>query len=107
MKSMKNILNEVAPKNVTPGELIRATRTNFGITQEQICEVTGLKRANLSALENGRIEMTVHYAEILGAALGLHPSTILFPNGKYEKKKEILDIEKRARSLFKKHALGF
>lgn len=104
---MKDILNEVAPKNITPGELIRATRTNFGITQEQICEVTGLKRANLSAIENGRIEMTVHYAEVLGAALGLHPATILFPNGKYEKKKEILDIEKRARSLFKRHAISF
>lgn len=107
MKNMKDILKEVAPKDVTPGELIRATRTNFGITQEEICEVTGLKRANLSALENGRIEMTVHYAEVLGAALGIHPSTILFPNGKYEKKKENLDIEKRARSLFKKHAVGF
>ncbi|MFZ4404218.1 MAG: helix-turn-helix domain-containing protein [Pseudobdellovibrionaceae bacterium] len=107
MKNMVDVLSEVLPKNVTPGELIRATRTNFGITQDEICEVTGLKRANLSAIENGRIEMTVHYAEVLGAALGLHPSTILFPRGKYAKKKEILDIEKRAKSLFKKHAVGF
>jgi transcriptional regulator with XRE-family HTH domain len=107
MKNMRDILNDVASKDVTPGDLIRATRINFGITQEEICEVTGLKRANLSALENNRIEMTVHYAEVLGAALGLHPSTILFPNGKYEKKKEILNIEKKARSLFKKHAIGF
>lgn len=104
---MRDILNEVAPKAVTPGALIKATRINFGITQEELCEVTGLKRTNLSAIENDRIEMTVHYAEVLGAALGLHPSTILFPNGKYEKKKQILDIEKKARALFKKHAIGF
>jgi transcriptional regulator with XRE-family HTH domain len=107
MKNMRDILNEVAPKNVKPGDLVKAIRSNFGITQDELCEVTGLKRSNLSALENNRIEMTVHYAEVLAAALGLHPSTILFPNGKYDKKKEILDIEKRARSLFKKHAIGF
>lgn len=97
----------MAPKNVTPGELIRATRTSFNITQQQICEVTGLKRANLSAIENGRIEMTVHYAVVLGAALGLHPSTILFPNGKYEKKKEILDIEKKPDLYLKNMPLVF
>ena len=104
---MIDILEEVAPDVVTPGELIRATRKKFEITQEELCLITGLKRANLSAIESGRIEMTVHYAEILGAALGLHPATILFPNGKYVKRKEILEIEKRARALFKKHAFSF
>lgn len=107
MKNIKDILNEVSPKIITSGDLIRATRVNFGITQEDLCEVTGLKRSNLSAIENGRIEITVHYAEVLGAALGLHPSTILFPSGKYEKKKEILEIEKKAKALFRKHAVGF
>ena len=44
--------------------------------------------------------MTVHYAEILGAALGVSPATILFPNGEYIKTPEILEIEKRARKKF-------
>jgi transcriptional regulator with XRE-family HTH domain len=109
MKNMKDILNEVAKNPLTPGELIRATRNNFEITQDEVCSITGLKRTNLSAIENGRMEMTVYYAEILGAALGLHPSTILFPNGRYEKKKEVIEIEKKAKNLFKmkKHAFGF
>jgi transcriptional regulator with XRE-family HTH domain len=75
--------------------LIRAIRKSFNITQDALAEVTGLQRSNLSALENGKIEMTAHYAEILGAALGIHPSTILFPNGHHKKSAEILEIEKK------------
>jgi len=88
MKNMRNILNQVAP-STTPGGLIKSIRTRLEITQEELCKVTGLKRENLSAIENDRIEMTVHYAELFGAALGVHPASILFPNGRHEKSKEM------------------
>lgn len=100
MKSMRTILNDLTPTPTTPGELIRSVRHNFGITQDALAEVTGLQRSNLSSLENDKLEMTVHYAEILGAALGLHPATILFPNGYQKKSTEIIEIEKRARKKF-------
>ena len=106
MKNMRDVLNEIAPEQLTSGELIKSLRTNFKITQDQICEVTGLQRANLSAIENGRLELSVHYAVILSAALGVHPSTILFPDGHYEKSKEILKIERKAQSIFKKLNVG-
>jgi transcriptional regulator with XRE-family HTH domain len=102
MKNMRDILNQVSPKDVTPGELISSVRHRLNMTQEELCHVTGLRRENLSALENGRIEMTVYYAEIFAAALGLHPASILFPNGSYEKSKDILAIEKKANNLLKK-----
>lgn len=103
MKNLRDVLHEVDPRLLTPADVIKSVRLGFNITQDQICEVTGLKKSNLSNLENGKIEMTVHYAEILGAALSLHPSAILFPNGHYGKSKEIKQIEKRAAQLFKKH----
>ncbi len=106
MKKMRAVLNDLVEESLSPGEFVKAIRSNYGITQDQICEVTGLQRANLSALKNERLEMTVHYAEILGVALGLHPSTILFPNGYYEKSKDILEIEKKARAVFKKVLVG-
>ena len=106
MKNMRDILNQVAPKDVTPGELVSSVRHRLGITQAELCHITGLRRENLSALENNRIEMTVHYAEIFAAALGLHPSSILFPNGSYEKSKNILAIEKKATNLLKKKIAG-
>jgi len=100
MRNMRDILHEISPMPTASGELVRAIRQGFNITQEALAEVTGLQRSNLSALENGKLEMTVHYAEILGAALGIHPSTILFPNGYRKKSAEILEIEKRARKKF-------
>jgi transcriptional regulator with XRE-family HTH domain len=102
MKNMRDILSQVSPKDVTPGELIKSIRARLNITQDELCEVTGLKRENLSAIENDRIEMTVHYAELLGAALGVHPASILFPNGRHVKSKEILAVEKKGNALLKK-----
>ncbi len=102
MRDMRDILNQVAPNEITPGELIKSLRKRLAITQDELCEVTGLRRENLSALENDRIEMTVHYAELFGAALGLHPASILFPSGKYEKSKEIMAVEKRGKALLKR-----
>lgn len=63
---------------------------------------------NLSAIENDKVDLTKHYAEILGAALGIHPGSLLFPNGYYEKSKEILAIERKSKTLMdkKKKAAG-
>lgn len=102
MKKMRNILNQVSAVKLTPGELIKSIRARLSITQDELCDVAGLKRENLSAIENDRIEMTVHNAELLGAALGVHPSSILFPNGRNEKSKEILAVEKKGNALLKK-----
>lgn len=100
MRDFRDILNEAFPDIATSGQLIKAFRRNFNISQEDLAEVTGIQRTNLSAIENDKIEMTVHYAEILGAALGIAPASILFPNGEYKKSPEILEIEKRARKKF-------
>ena len=102
MKNMRNVLHEILGEDVSSGEALRAFRVKAGISQDQMQEITGVARSNISALENDRMEMTSHYAIIFGAALKIHPSEILFPNGKVAKTDEILKIEKKAAAFQKK-----
>ena len=106
MKNMRKVLDDILGEDLSPGEALRGIRVMAGISQDEMQEITGIARSNISALENERLEMTSHYAMIFAAALRVHPSEILFPNGKFEKTKEILEIEKRAAAVLKKHAAG-
>lgn len=42
-------------------------------------KITGIRDSNLSAIENGRIEMSQHYAEIFAPALDVHPMIFFIP----------------------------
>jgi transcriptional regulator with XRE-family HTH domain len=100
---MKDVLDELAPQKATAGGMLRAFRKREGLTLEQMSEITGILDNNLSAIENGRIEMSQHYAEIFAAALGVTPRIFLYPNG-FEKTPELLKIEKRAAKFRKQRA---
>ena len=99
-KKLKDVLNRLDSDHVTPGRFLRSVRKNFEITLKELEDLTGIKEANLSALENERMEMSKYYAEILGAALGVNPSTILFPEG-YESPAEdkLKEIRRRGAKL--------
>lgn len=104
MKKMRKFLHEILDQDLSPGEVLRGARIEAGISQDLMEEITGIKRTNISAIENGRLQMTSHYAEIFAAALGMHPADILYPNRAHIKSQEILKIEKKAKSLLKKNA---
>lgn len=106
MKDMRSVLHDILGEDLTPGEVLRAIRVKAGISQDELQEITGIARSNISALENGRLEMTSHYAMLFGAALKTHPAEILFPNGKFEKTEELLKIEMKAEAVIKRHAAG-
>lgn len=97
-----DLLNELDPSTLTPGRMLRSFRKGLSLTLKEVEEITGVKEQNLSALENDRMEMSVYYAEILAAALGIHPTDILFPNGKWEKSKQVCEVEIKARKILKK-----
>lgn len=101
MRKFRDVINELAEDDRTSGGMVRAFRHRWGMTQSDLCDVTGLKRENLSALENDRIEMTVHYAEIFAAAFGTDLDTFLFPRG-YQKSKRALEVEKKVALFLKK-----
>ena len=100
-RKMIDTLNELVSENATSGELLRAFRQREGFTLRDLEDITGIAQSNLSALENGKMELTQHYAEIFAAALGLHPMVILYPKGRFEKTKKLLEIEKKAQRLKK------
>src|SRR6185369_13547221 len=95
-KKMLDVLNELVPERATAGEILRALRKREGLTLEEMGEITGIRDNNLSAIENNRIEMSQHYAEVFAAALDVHPMIFLYPNGRFEKTPELKNIEKRA-----------
>ena len=65
----------------TPGQIVRAFRTNFCLTLRELEYVTGISYTNLSAIEHDRIEIGVRRAVLIAAAFGIDPGRILFPRG--------------------------
>jgi transcriptional regulator with XRE-family HTH domain len=101
-KRMMDVLNDLVPEGASPGLMLRAIRKREGLTLEEMQEITGIRDNNLSAIENDRIGMSQHYAEVFAAALNVHPMLFLYPNGKFEKSPELRKIEKRA-ARYRKH----
>jgi transcriptional regulator with XRE-family HTH domain len=101
-KKMMDVLDELVPEGAESGEMLRALRKREGLTLDEMEEITGIHANNLSAIENGRIDMSQHYAEVFASALDVHPMVFLYPNGKFEKTAELRKIEKRA-ARFRKH----
>ena len=66
---------------MTPGQLIKAKRKNYKITLDEVEEATGISQSNLSLYENDKKKSGYVQATKIGLAVGLHPATILFPNG--------------------------
>lgn len=106
MRDFKKLLNEIAKENdwdiTSPGLVVRAHRHRFALTLKELAEVTGIRETNLSSIENGRIEMSPHYAEILGTAFGVSPATLLYPNGSPKKTRELEAVAKRMRKYVKR-----
>lgn len=98
MKAMKEILKEIDNSALSSGEAVRVIRKSLGFTLKDLAEISGIRETHLSAIENDSYEISKKNAERLGASLGVHPATILFPEG-VEKSKEIKEIEKRRKRI--------
>lgn len=101
MKSMKAILKEIDSSELSSGEAVRVIRKSLSLTLKDLAEISGIQETHLSAIENGSYEISKKNAERLGAALGVHPATLLFPEG-IEKSVEIQEIEKRRKKVLAK-----
>lgn len=98
-------LEKLFDKKTTPGAIIRSFRTNFKVSQKELCEITGINEHNLSAIENGRREIGILTAKKIAAFFGFDPSFLLFPNGYEETFEEFKNIRKKAAKLFEHKAL--
>lgn len=95
----RDLLSEIDETPESPGKTVRAIRKHLGLTLKDVEEITGIAESNLSSIENDKIDITKHYAEVLGVVLGLHPSSILYPNGTFKKDKGIKEIENKAKKF--------
>lgn len=96
MSSFKKLLQEFGATEAASHETVRTFRKGLGMTLKEVEDVTGIRESHLSAIENGKIEMTQHYAEVFAVTFGVHPTVFLYPNGEFKKSKELESIEKKA-----------
>lgn len=99
MKDLLDVVKKVKTPS-TSGSVIRANRRNWKITLKELSEMTGIAESNLSLIENDRVEIGTRRASLIGAALGIDPAFILFPEGSEGPfKKEIERVSKKASKL--------
>jgi len=97
---MNDLLELLKNQKASPGSVIRAHRRNFKITLKELSKATGIAESNLSLVENDKVEIGIKRATLIGAALGVDPAFIMFPNG-YEPYKEEADkVKKVAKRIF-------
>lgn len=77
---MKNF-SDLEQVKATPGQVVRAFRTNFDLTLKELEQITGVSYTNISAIEHDRVDVGVRRAVLLAAAFGIEPQQILFPQG--------------------------
>ena len=97
MPSFKKLLKELGATETAPNEAVRIFRKGLGMTLREVESVTGIRESHLSAIENGKIDMTQHYAEVFAVTFGVHPTAFLYPNGEFKKSKELESIEQKAK----------
>lgn len=82
-KNVKNALKEqfMSDKKfgeLTPGKELKIYSELNGLSQNELSELTGLKQATISSLENDRITMGIDRAKTLASALNVHPGPLAF-----------------------------
>lgn len=79
MKISKNDFNVAGTSiQMSPGEMIRTLRELKGWTQNDLASETGISQANISAIENDKVEIGKQRAIIIAEALNVHPASIMF-----------------------------
>ena len=64
---------------LTTGEVIQMLRDLKGWTQGELARHSGISPANLSLLENNRVDIGKRRAIALAKAFDVHPAIIMFP----------------------------
>ena len=63
---------------ISPGEMIRELRELKGWSQLDLARECGISQTNISAIENGRVEIGKQRAISIAEALSVHPASIMF-----------------------------
>ena len=63
---------------ISPGEMVKTLREFKGWSQNDLAKSTGISQTNISAIENGRVQIGRERAIALAKALNVHPGSIMF-----------------------------
>lgn len=78
-KSSRSFVAPKAHAKLTTGEVIRMLRELKGWTQQELARRSKINAANISLLENNRVDIGKKRAELLAKAFQVHPAIIMFP----------------------------
>jgi len=78
-RSSRDFVTAKAHAPLTTGEVIRLLRELKGWTQRELARRSGINAANISLLENERVDIGKKRAEQLAKAFQVHPAIIMFP----------------------------
>ncbi|MDH4468459.1 MAG: helix-turn-helix transcriptional regulator [Bacteriovoracaceae bacterium] len=91
MKFGKNLKNALTEKfiqdkrygELTPGKALKIYRELNNLSQNKLAELTGLKQATISSLENDRISLGIDRAKTLALVLKVHPGLLAFADWEF------------------------
>jgi len=78
IKSRKTLSLAGETIKMSPGEMIRELRELKEWSQLDLARETGISQTNISAIENGRVEIGKQRAIVIAEALNVHPASIMF-----------------------------
>ena len=81
---MRNFRRAKKTVDVSVGESVRIIRELQGHSQNELARLTGIPQATISAIENGRVRLSVEKAKVLARALKCHPAVLVFPGWESE-----------------------
>ena len=63
---------------MSPGEMVRSLRELKEWSQLDLAKASGISQTNISAIENGRVQVGKERSIALAKALNVHPGSIMF-----------------------------
>jgi addiction module HigA family antidote len=82
------IANNLESSNlIHPGEMIKDEIESRGMTQKELAAMTGITRSVLSEVLNGKRSVTIEYALLFEAALGIDADIWIGLQADYDKQK--------------------
>lgn len=81
-KDKKNLNFAAQGIVMSPDEMIRELRELKGWSQLDLARATGISQTNISAIENGRVEIGKSRSLTIAKALHVHPASIMFADYK-------------------------
>lgn len=95
---MKRTIDIFSIPGTQAGDIIKAFRKNFVISQDDMARACGISQSKLSDIENSRREIDPRVAIKIAAFLNIHPSILLYPDG-YESLPEYKEVQKKRKKL--------